>query len=130
MQATRLIHLDTNVLIALPLWAQNAHPLVELIEASAATTVSAVVWYEFLCGPVSAQHRLLAAAILSNSVVPVSLAIAERASELFNAVGRVRRMRTDALIAASAIDAGAEFITINHADFTPFIPYGLQLLKA
>ena len=35
-------------------------------------------------------------------------------------------LKTDALIAATAIRAGAEFLTLNRADFEPFAAHGLR----
>jgi predicted nucleic acid-binding protein len=49
---------------------------------------------------------------------------------LFNARGRHRNLKTDALIAAAAIRANAEFVTVNVADFKPFIAHGLRLVPA
>jgi predicted nucleic acid-binding protein len=37
-------------------------------------------------------------------------------------------MRIDAMIAATAIVAGAELATNNRADFNAFVPHGLKLV--
>ena len=47
--------------------------------------------------------------------------------ELFNTAGRKRLLKTDALIAAMAIRAKAEFVTLTGADFEPFVNQGLRL---
>ena len=88
----------------------------------------AVVWYEFLCGPVSDQHKNLAYAVLNGRIEPVTEAAAQLAADLFNKTGRTGRLRTDALVAACAITKGAKFATINHADFVGFVGHGLRLI--
>lgn len=50
------------------------------------------------------------------------------AAELFNSAGRRRTLKTDALIAAVAISAKADFVTLNVDDFKPFVEGGLRLL--
>jgi hypothetical protein len=51
-----MIHIDTNALIALPLWAREGHSVIERIAAGVPAGVSAVVWYEFLIGPVAEER--------------------------------------------------------------------------
>jgi predicted nucleic acid-binding protein len=126
-KTANLIHFDTNALVALPLWARQGHPVVERIAEGASAAACALVWYEFLCGPVSAEHIELAHAILSGRVESIGETQAQRAARLFNATGRARRLRTDALIAASAIEAGAALATLNRQDFAAFEPLGLVL---
>jgi predicted nucleic acid-binding protein len=125
-----LIHFDTNALIALPLWSRSGHPVVARVVAGEAAAACAVVWYEFLAGPLVGSEAKMARAFLQGRIVAVAEADAALAAELFNAAGRKRLSRTDALIAAMAIRAGAEFATINSADFEPFVPHGLRLLAA
>lgn len=67
-------------------------------------------------------------ALLAGRIEPVTEVAAEVAGRLYNATGRMRRTRTDALIAACAISKGAEFATLNRADFEPFVEFGLALL--
>lgn len=122
-----LIHLDTNALVALPLWSREGHRIIERIEQGARAEVCALVWYEFLCVPVSTEHVELVHAVLQGRIVPVSEQQAERAARLFNVTGRSRRLRTDALIAAAAMQAEAALATLNHQDFAPFVPHGLVL---
>jgi predicted nucleic acid-binding protein len=60
-------------------------------------------------------------------IVDFSEVQAIEAARLFNAVGRQRRLRVDAMVAATAIVAGAALATGNRADFDPFVAYGLRL---
>jgi len=83
---------------------------------------SAVVWSEFLNGPVNAVEIARVEAVIQSNIVVFGKAEAVRAADLFNRTGRRRGSRFDCLIAASAIVAGAELATINQADFKPFIP--------
>lgn len=39
-------------------------------------------------------------------------------------------LTTDALIAATTIRAKADFVTLNVADFKPFVAHGLRLVPA
>jgi predicted nucleic acid-binding protein len=84
-------------------------------------------WYEFLCGPVTLWQEEIMRAFLAE-VIPFADAQAREASRLFNAVGRKRSHRVDALIAATAIVAGARLATGNESDFAPFLAHGLQLV--
>lgn len=60
--------------------------------------------------------------------MPLDEAAAEHAAALCNAVGRKRQLRTDSLIAATAILADADLATFNAVDFRPFVAHGLKLL--
>lgn len=122
-----MLHFDTNALIALPHWAREGHPAIARVVEGAAVAASAVVWYEFLTGPLAELEAELARAFLQGRIVPITEEDAKLAAELFNASGRKRGLRTDALIAAVAIRAKAEFVTLNVADFEPFVAQGLRL---
>ncbi|MBN8726448.1 MAG: PIN domain-containing protein [Xanthomonadales bacterium] len=124
-----MIHFDSNALIALPLWARAQHPLVGRIADGEPCAASVVVWYEFLIGPVAAEEVRLAHAFLRGALVPVEAADARLAAMLFNEAGRRRTLKTDALIAAMDIRAGAEFLTLNMGDFEPFVDFGLRLAQ-
>ena len=124
-----MICLDTNYLVrslvagtleaeAIELWLLNGEKLF----------ASSVAWYEFLCGPVKADEILLVRAILTGGLIPFEDAHTATAARLFNAVGRVRRLRVDAMIASSALVAGCRLATSNVADFKVFAPYGLVLV--
>lgn len=122
------IQFDTNALIALPVWVREGHPAIKRIQQGQQAAACALVWYEFVCGPVSDEHKLLARAVLAGRIEPVTEAAADLAGRMYNATGRIRRTRTDALIAACAISVDAEFVTLNRADFVPFVEFGLALL--
>lgn len=125
-----MIHFDTNALIALPQWARQGHAVVKRVARGEAAAVCALVWYEFLLGPLVDGEAELAHAFLGGRIEPVGAEDAALAAKLFNAAGRRRTLKTDALIAALAIRAEADFVTINVADFEPFIPHGLRLVPA
>ena len=124
-----MIHLDTNLLIAL---ADKADPhrrtALHLMSAHPAAAVSSLAWWEFECGPVSPSGLLIVRQILTGGVLPFTSAHSAEAARLFNAAGRARRLKFDCLIAATAILAGAELATTNPEDFAPFLPHGLKLL--
>ena len=123
-----MIHLDTNVLIALPRLARQRHSLTQRIARGEAVATSALAWFEYLCGPVEDVEQQLVRAAIGGHIVAVDDAIAERAATLFNLAGRKRSLRTDSLIAASALLADAELATYNADDFAPFREHGLTLL--
>ncbi|MDT0496880.1 PIN domain-containing protein [Algiphilus sp. W345] len=123
-----MIHLDTNALIALPLWAQGDHPLIQRVIQGEHTAASAIVWYEFLCGPVDPDEIKLAEAFIERRIIPVDEHHAHCAAQLFNEAGRKRGLRTDALIAATAMLGNAELLTVNRKDFDAFVPAGLRLM--
>lgn len=122
-----MIHLDTNALIALPLWAKDGHPVIERIADGEAAGVCSVAWYEFLIGPVEADEVAMAHAFVRGNILALNAQDARLAAWLYNQAGRRRTLKTDALIAVAAIHAEAELLTLNTDDFSPFVPYGLQL---
>jgi len=123
-----LICLDTNYLIRglLPNTGE-ANVMKKLLKAGIPLAVSSITWYEFLCGPVGAKEIDTIKAILKGGILPFGRMESEEASRLFNVVGRKRRLRVDAMIAAVAICAGAAFATSNVADFELFEEHGLML---
>jgi predicted nucleic acid-binding protein len=123
-----MIHLDTNVLIALPRLARQRHALTLRIARGELAATSSLAWFEYLCGPVDDVEQQLVRAVIGGHIVEVDDAIAERAAALFNLAGRKRSLRTDSLIAATAMLAGAELATYNAGDFAPFREHGLTLL--
>ena len=123
-----LICLDTNYLIlGLARGSKEASRLIAWARAGEVLIAPSVVWYEFLCGPVSTPQISVARAFLRESV-GVDEACANEAARLFNAVGRPRRLRMDALIAGTAVARNAVLATGNRVDFEPFAGHGLQLL--
>lgn len=125
-----MIHFDTNALVFLPHWARDGHPIVARVVKGEAAAACAIVWYEFLSGPLADREAALARAFLRGNITPIVEDDATLAAELFNAAGRRRLLKTDALIAAVAIRARADFVTLNVADFERFVPHGLRLVAA
>ena len=123
-----MIHLDTNYLIGLLVkgspqaadvdaWLAAGHPL----------AASAIVWTEFLNGPVSPLEITRAEAVVAGRIIPFGRMDAVLAADLFNKTGRRRGSRFDCLIAATALLAQAQVATVNQVDFRVFQPYGLRL---
>jgi predicted nucleic acid-binding protein len=125
-----MIHFDTNALVALPQWAREGNDVVRRVVAGEAAAVCAVVWYEFLLGPLAEDEAELAHAFIGGRVEPMTEQDADLGARLFNACGRRRNLKTDALIAATAIRSKADFVTVNVADFKPFVAHGLRLVPA
>lgn len=123
-----MIHLDTNYLIQSLISGSPADArLAGLLAAGEAAFISAIVWAEFLCGPVSPD--LVAVAVrLFPTPVPLDGATAELAAEIFNATGRRRGSLPDCMIAAAAVREGARLATEDLEDFRRFEPFGLQIL--
>jgi predicted nucleic acid-binding protein len=123
-----MILLDTNYLIqALVSGTTEADQLARWVGSDMELCTSAICWYEFVCGPVDDQGLLVMESILDRRILPFVMDYAMEASRLFNAVGRQRQLRVDAMIAAAAIMANAELATGNEEDFKAFVPYGLRL---
>lgn len=123
-----MIHFDTNALVALPQWAREGNEVVDRVVEGEAAAACVVAWYEFLLGPLAGNEAELAHAFIGGRVEPMTEADAELGAHLFNACGRRGTLKTDALIAAVAIRAKADFVTLNVADFKRFVVHGLRLL--
>ncbi len=123
-----MIHLDTNYLLgALASPSTLQKQVTAWLRADEELAVSAIVWSEFLTGPVTDQQLLDAHGIIQDRVVPFDLNEAKIAAELFNHIGRKRAMRTDCFVAATAIRARVPLATLNRKDFLRFVPFGLKL---
>ena len=123
-----MICLDTNYLIrGLIKGAQESAKLIEWYQSGEVLLSAAPAWYEFLCGPVAGSQISAVRAFLSGGVSAFEEVQATEAARLFNAIGRVRRLRVDAMVAATAIVAGARLATSNTEDFNTFVPHGLKL---
>lgn len=123
-----MIHLDTNYLIGL--LVKGSAPSADVdgwLSAGESVAASAIVWTEFLNGPVTPVEVSRAEAVLQSRIVAFGRAEAVLAADLFNQTGRRRGSRFDCLIAATAILAQAEVATINQSDFKLFVPHGLKL---
>ena len=121
------IHLDTNFVIhALQRGSREDRRLRAWLAADVSVAMSAVAWAEFLCGPVEDADRETARRLVGTPV-PLDAGTAERAAAMFNDTGRRRGTLGDCLIAATAVNAGAELATGNLADFRRLSDAGLVL---
>ena len=122
-----MIHLDTNFLVlALAAGSAEDRRLRNWLRAEETLGVSAIVWSEFLCGPVEARHVELVKVVVKDPI-PFLVQDAEVSARLFNFTGRRRGTLTDCMIAATAIRQGAALATANVDDFRGFEPHGLRL---
>jgi predicted nucleic acid-binding protein len=122
-----VICLDTNYLIlGLVAGSRESRELTTWIASGERLMVPTLVWFEFLCGPVTAAQIATMRAFL-HELVPFDESHASTAAALFNAAARKRSTRVDAMIAATAIVAGAALATNNTDDFRAFQAGGLQL---
>ena len=123
-----MIFLDTNFLVLamapatkqeqrLRLWARDG----ELFQTNA------IVWGEFLCGPVTPNEIVLARQLVV-SVDPVLPQDAEQAASLFSQTGRRKHSLADCMIAAACLRLNVPLATDNLADFNPILPFGLRVL--
>ncbi len=123
-----LIHLDTNYLIGViakhPPVIQN---LTQWIQTGKKISVSAVVWAEFLNGPVEKSQTDLVLQMIEGRIHPFTEQTAQISARLFNQAQRKRDLRFDSFIAASAIEHHAMFATLNSNDFGLFVSAGLKL---
>ena len=125
-----MIQLDTSFLIrALVPGSAEDGLLRRWLRDRAALAVSAVVWTEFLCGPLRAREIQLAARV-AGEVLPYEADEAAVASELFNRTGRRRGSLVDCMVAAAALSRNATLATSNPADFRRFEARGLTVVSA
>jgi predicted nucleic acid-binding protein len=122
-----VICLDTNYLIlGLVSGSRESREIAAWFAAGEQLVAPTLVWFEFLCGPVTrAQVRTMRAFL--HELVPFDEPQAITAAHLFNAAARKRSTRVDAMIAATAIVADAALATNNATDFLPFRDSGLRL---
>ena len=123
-----MICLDTNYLI-LALIPQTAEALAveQWLLGNESLCIPTVAWYEFLCGS-AAEEEQLALALLDGGILPFGETEAQSAAAAFRSLEKPRRLRVDAMIAATAIVAKVSLATNNRKDFLPFVPHGLILL--
>jgi predicted nucleic acid-binding protein len=123
-----MIHLDTNFLImSLAAGTPQDVRLRALLSAGERVQVDAVVWSEFLCGPLTVDQLGTAQAIVPH-VEAFTAQDSERAAELFNVGGRRRGSLTDCMIAAVCLRLGASLATSNVGDLRPFEGAGLRIV--
>jgi predicted nucleic acid-binding protein len=122
-----VICLDTNYLIrCLEDGSEEAGRITDWHRHGERLITPMPAWYEFLCGPITIEQEEIVRAFLAG-VIPFNEAEAREAARLFNAAGRKRALRVDAMIAATTIVSGARLATGNRGDFAPFLPLGLEL---
>ena len=124
-----MILLDTNYLIrALVEGTREAMLVTTWLDRGEELCTSSIAWYEFLSGPVDEEAIYIIRSLVHDRVLPFVADMSVEAARLFNATGRVRRLRVDAMIAASAIITGAHLATENETDFEVFVSEGLRLV--
>jgi predicted nucleic acid-binding protein len=120
-----VIHLDTSFLIRAGVRSTpEGHRLRGWLRAGTPVRVSAVVWAEYLCGPVPGK-AVEEAAELCGEPVAFGGAEATLAAQMFNATGRRRGTLADCMIAAIALSADAAVATSNPRDFERFGEFGV-----
>ena len=125
-----MIHLDTSFLIRALLKGSGEDRRIRAwLHDGTPVGASAIVWAEFLCGPVEANDIELAMTVLEERV-PFTEEDAAMAASLFNGTGRRRGSLADCMIAASAIRSSALLATANADDFARFRSAGLTLVDA
>ena len=123
-----MICLDANFLIGgVTETRPESRYLVAWHRTGATFCTPASAWYEFLCGPVDSSQIKTIQAFLKGGIIAFDDSQARIAAQLFNAVGRIRRLRVDTMIAATAVAMKVPLATLNREDFKLFVPYGLEL---
>jgi predicted nucleic acid-binding protein len=123
-----MICLDTNYLIrALIPGTPDARHLMRWITRGEPIILPAVAWYEFLCGCTEEEEQL-ALSLLTAGIRPFDDQEARVSAWNFRALKTPRHLRVDAMIAGTAIAAGARLATNNRDDFEPFLAHGLKIV--
>lgn len=124
-----MILLDTNYLILMLVAdSPEARDVQSWVATQESLCTSSVCWYEFVTGPVDDHGIRLVQSVVHNRIVPFSAEQAVISARLFNATGRIRRTRIDAMVAAAAIETGSTLATRNRSDFEVFTGHGLHVL--
>ncbi len=122
-----MVCLDTNYLIlGLVAESRESTELRAWAAAGEVLVTPMLAWYEFLCAPVSDAQRDTMRTFVQ-TLIPFDESQARIAAELFNACGRRRTLRVDAMIAAAAMSVRAALATNNRDDFEIFVEHGLRL---
>ena len=124
-----MIHHDTNLLIAFVKGTDVHHAAaVRSVADAGPLGSSSIAWMELHSKPVHPRDKAALEAILTAGILPFDEATALLAGRLFQLTGSQRRTRLDAMIAATAMLAGAALATADPEDFRPFVSHGLKLL--
>jgi predicted nucleic acid-binding protein len=125
-----VICLDTNYLIlGLVSDSPETEELIGWSRSGETFCTPSTTWYEFLCGPVNATQVSTMKGVLQR-ILPFDDRQAQEAARLYNATGRKRRLRVDAMIAAAATTHRNPLATSNQDDFAEFVPLGLTLAQS
>ena len=123
-----MICLDTNYLIrAIAKGTREAREVVNWLEAGEVLITPMPAWFEFICGPVN-ENQIRVVRELLTQIAPFAEAEAAEAARLFNAIGRKRSFRVDAMIAGTAMATSARLATQNRSHFRRFVEHGLLLV--
>ena len=123
-----MILLDTNYLIrALLETTFEAERVDHWLDQDEELCTASIAWYEFLSGPVDQEGIDLTRAMVCDRVLPFTGDVAAEAARLYDATGRIRWLRVDATLAATAIIADARLATENETNFRIFTSEGLRL---
>jgi len=123
-----MICLDTNYLIrALIPLTKEAIAVERWLGSRESLSIPAVAWYEFLCGCTEEEERL-AFALLNGGILPFTPFEVQVAASGFRSLNKPRRLRIEAMIAATAIVSNAPLATNNRDDFEPCLPHGLKIV--
>ena len=129
MARRAVICLDTDYLIlGLVPATTEAQQLIDWSDSGERFCTASASWYEFLCGPVNAAQVSTIRGVVE-SILPFGTRQAEEAARLYNATGRRRRLRVDAMIASVATTNNVPLVTNNMEDFASFVPLGLRLIE-
>lgn len=124
-----MVLLDTNYLIrVLVADSKEAERVSAWLAVPEEFCTSAIAWYEFRCGPVDDEGVAIVRDLIGGRIIPFSVEEASEAARLWNATGRSRKTRIGAMIAATALVAGASLATENVDDFRTFTDYGVRLV--
>lgn len=123
------IHLDTNYLVYYI--NSDNEEIIERVKTwlrdGTKIYLSAMVWAEFQCGPLSVREHDLAHDVV-HGVLPLTLELGNSAGFLFRATGRRSQSLADCIIAATAIGERVPLATLNRSDFEPFAAHGLTFI--
>ncbi len=89
---------------------------------------SAIVWYEFVSGPVDDEGVEVIRSLLRGRVLPYDAVQAAESARLFQATGYLRHLRVNSMIAAAAIISNVTLATEDAEGFRYFSPFGLKML--